>query len=367
MLNEKKVILMAVSSSGGHIYPALAMAENLMASFSPEERAFVEIHFVYPPTVLAKDILSSSSYRCHPLSLGGIATGQKFLRKMKTLLQLPFAFFKALLLVLKIKPDLILGTGGSVTVPVLMAGFLLRKKQALWEGNTKLGLANQFLSFFTKPVFTAFPFVEALGSKKQIWSSYPLRANLKREKAQESQNFPKDKFKVLILGGSQGSLFFNQIVSQAVQEEDWRKDVFIYHQTGARSFNDVSEKYKELKHISAFAFSKNIKAYYKNCDLIFARAGAGSIWEGAYFTKSLVLIPLTHSAGGHQLQNAFYLFKKDCVDLILEKDWNVQSFKKKLLDLKSQTSKRKLLGNHLHKIQQKEDKILKWMKASLID
>ena len=376
MLKKKKVILMSVSSSGGHIYPALALAEKLSHHLD------LEIHFVYPPTSLTKKILSDSPYPCHPLSLGGMAKGQRGIQKIKTLFQLPFAFFKALFLIQKIKADLILGTGGSVTVPVLTAGFLLRKKRAIWEGNTQLGLANKFLSLFTQPVFTAFPHVEALNTKKQVWSAYPLRSSFKQTQdsprdsnslsdTKSMQNhskggaFPKGKFKVFILGGSQGSVFFNQVVSEALEQKDWRKDLWIYHQTGESSFDELSKKYESLNNVSVFPFTHKIKDYYKYCDLIVARAGAGSIWESAYFSKSLVLIPLTYSAGGHQLKNASRLFKSASVDLILEKDFNSLSFKEKVLELKQNPNKRKQLGYNLNQQQNKEDKILEWIKYNI--
>lgn len=397
---------MAVSSSGGHIYPALALAERLSAGLRGKDRDGLEIHFVYPPAPLAEKILSSSPYPKHPLALGGMAGGQNFFQKFKTLLQLAPAFLKAVFLIQKIKPDLILGLGGSLSAPVLTAGFFLGKKRAIWEGNTQLGLANQFLSVFTKTVFTAFPKVSGLNPKKQIWSSYPLRKgfNLNASQAENLSSrtdaglnssphsslkpsdslpeqsrpvaidFPKEKFKVLILGGSQGSVFFNQVVSSAIsgplaggniERGDWREDLFIYHQTGERSFEWVSKKYQSLKNISVFPFTGNIKAYYQNCDLIFSRAGAGSIWESAYFSKSLVLIPLTHSAGGHQLKNGLSLYETSCVDLILEKDFNPQSFKDKILELKNNPEKRKALGVSLNQMQKKEDKILEWIWRAL--
>ena len=368
MLQKKTVVLMAVSSSGGHIYPALALAEKLTASLKEKERDFLEIHFVYPPTPLAKEILSSCPYPCHSLSVGGMARGQKTLRKFKTLLQLPVVFLKSLFLIHKIKADLILGTGGSVSVPVLTAGFLLRKKRAIWEGNTQLGLANKFLSFFTKPVFTAFPNVLGLNPKKQVWSAYPLRVSLSQKnqlKENSKEIFPKDKFKVLVLGGSQGSVFFNQVLSQAMEQEEWRQGVFIYHQTGTLSFKKIKERYQSLKNISVFPFTKNIRTYYEECDVIFSRAGAGSLLESAYFSKSLVLVPLTHSAGGHQLKNALSLFKRSCLDLILEKDFNPHSFKEKVLELKNNPEKRKTMGESLNKIQKKEDKILEWLQQSV--
>ncbi|MBC6415873.1 MAG: UDP-N-acetylglucosamine--N-acetylmuramyl-(pentapeptide) pyrophosphoryl-undecaprenol N-acetylglucosamine transferase [Bdellovibrionales bacterium] len=363
---KKKVVLMAVSSSGGHIYPALALAEKLSDLYQEKKQLnSLKIHIVHPNSFLSRKILQSTPYTCHTLSLGGMAKGQSLLRRLKTLSQLPTSFLKAFTLIQKIKPDVILGTGGSVTVPFLLIGFLLRKKRAIWEGNLKMGLANRISSFFTNHVFTAFPFVENLNPKKQIWSAYPLRKKVQKETPVKKDFFPENKFKVLVLGGSQGSMFLNQVVSEALIQKDWRKDIIIYHQTGYKYFKPICEKYKSLKNVFPFSFSSEIRNYYKGCDLIFSRAGAGSILEVAFFGKSLVLIPITHSAGGHQLKNALNLFSKSCVDMILEKDFNAESFKKKILELKEDEKDRENLGRKLSQIPNKEDKILNWILRDL--
>ena len=359
-MNNKKTVLMAVGSSGGHIFPAFAIAEQLEERFSKQlsKDSSLEIHFVHSGSKLGSELLSSSSYPLHSISIGGLAVGQSFVRKIKTLLQLPIAFFKSALLIKKIKPAVILGTGGSLTFPVLMAGFFMRKKIAIWEGNTSLGLANKVLVTFVSQVFTVFPQVKGLSRKKQIWSAYPLRKQIQQiqnrgnlklglessnknnfnpepipessnkdnfnlELSPESSNKNNlnttNKFKVLVLGGSQGSVFLNQSVSQALEELDWRKDIFIYHQTGDKSFKEFSQKYKSVEGAFAFAFSKDIQSYYQDCDLIFSRAGSGSVAEMAYCEKAVVLIPLTYSAGGHQLQNANWLLSQNCIQMIQEK------------------------------------------------
>ena len=308
------------------------------------------------------------------------------------------AFLKAGLLIRKIKPDLIFGTGGSVTFPVLTAGFLMRKKTAIWEGNSSLGLANKVLALFVSHVFTVFPKVKGLSYKKQICSAYPLRKQVQQAQKQKDRDpsdrpagsFPfsagdsrfqrkdrqgentkpsgapqKNQFKVLVLGGSQGSVFLNQTVSQALESVDWRKDIFIYHQTGEKSFNELSQKYKSIAGVSAFAFSKDIQTYYQECDLIFSRAGSGSLAEIALFGKAVVLIPLTYSAGGHQLKNAGWLFSKNCVQMIQEKDFTALSFKNKILELKQSSFQRKQMAQNLKKAYQREDKISPWLLKQL--
>ena len=370
----KKTVLMAVGSSGGHVFPALAISESLEEIFFKQlpKDSVLKIHFVHSGSQLGTEMLSSCSYPVHTISIGGLAMGQGFFKKIKTLFQLPIAFFKSIFLIRKIKADLIFGTGGSVTFPILMAGFIMRKKIAIWEGNTSLGLANKVLSYFVGQVFTVFPKVKRLSKKKQIWSAYPLRkqiqlANLKQnadllkqDEALLKQNEKKtqtDKFKVLILGGSQGSVFLNQAVSQALEEIDWRKDIFIYHQTGAKSFESLSKKYKFLDGVFAFAFSKEIQKYYQECDLIFSRAGSGSLAEISYFKKVVVLVPLTYSAGGHQLQNAKWLANKNCTELIEEKEFNPKTFKNKILELKKNKIKRQNMAQNLKQAYQTEDKI----------
>ncbi|MCY4321276.1 MAG: UDP-N-acetylglucosamine--N-acetylmuramyl-(pentapeptide) pyrophosphoryl-undecaprenol N-acetylglucosamine transferase [Bdellovibrionaceae bacterium] len=245
-MNKKKIILIAMGDSGGHIYPAFAIAERLEDRFIKQnsKNSLLEIHFVHTGSNLSSKLLSSSSYFVHKISIGGLAVGQSFLIKIKTLLQLPMAFFKAIFLIRKIKPAVIFGTGGSVTFPVLIAGFFMRKKIAIWEANTCLGLANKMLAPFVSKIFTVFPKVKSLSPKKQIGSSYPLRKQIKQ--ANNSKLFSKDKFKILVLGGSQGSLFLNKAVHQALQDTKWREEIFIYHQTGDKSFDELDKKYKSL-------------------------------------------------------------------------------------------------------------------------
>lgn len=414
-MNQEKTILMAVGSSGGHIYPAVAVAEKLEDALLTEEKIqaselstnSLNIHFVHSGSPLGEKIFSSLKYPVHQISIGGLAKGQSISQKIKTLFSIPRAFIQSFLLIKKLKAQVILGTGGAVTGPVLMTGFFMGCKTALWEGNAVMGLANKWLAPFVSCVFTVFPKLAGLSKKKQIVCSYPLREKIhsyneklldessltgKQSAKQkgEDKDDPLDKewenksrqndhlnekpetqigsraktiFKVLILGGSQGSFFLNHIVSQAVEEENWRKDVFIYHQTGETSYDLMKEKYKSLDGIKAFAFSLNIEEYYKQCDLIFSRAGSGAIWEIASFGKPLVLIPLTYSAGGHQLENALELSSQNCIEMIKEKDFNVTAFKEKLVQLKRDEQKRKQLAMSLKTAYQGDgaQKIADWI------
>lgn len=367
-MENKKSILLAVGSSGGHIYPALAIAEKIQEKVSSKKDS-PEIHFVCSRSSVGKKWLSSIPYPVHEISIGGLAKGQSFFKKIKTLFQLPKAFVQSVLLIKKQKAQVIFGTGGAVTGPLLMAGFFMFRKTGIWEGNAVMGLANRWLTPFVSVVFTVFPQVKGLSSRKQIPGSYPLRKKILAEKTnllKKEEGSQEGKFKVLILGGSQGSVLINQVVCSALQEEAWRKGIFIYHQTGDKSIDLVREKYQSLKDVEAFDFSLNIEEYYKKSDLIFSRAGSGAIWETACYEKPLVLIPLTYSAGGHQLQNALKLSSENCVEMIKESDFNEESFKKKVLQLKDNKERRRELAQSLKKNHSYDgaEKIAHWILSS---
>ena len=375
---------MAVGSSGGHIYPAVAVAEKLEV-FAKKQNKSLSIHFVHSGSSLGKSIFSSLKYPVHEIPIGGLARGQSISQKIKTLFSIPKAFIQSFLLIKRLKARVIFGTGGAVTGPVLMAGFFVRRKTALWEGNAVMGLANKWLCPFVTGVFTVFSEFKNIPKKKHTVCAYPLREKIQSQKKQvgdrpirsekfssyrrektdklKPDRYNSDLFKVLILGGSQGSVLLNRVVSQSVEEKDWRKDIFIYHQTGEKSFDSIKEKYQSVSGVSAFSFSFNIEEYYKKCDLIVSRAGSGAIGEVASHGKALVLVPLTYSAGGHQLKNALKLSSESCVEWIKEQDFNVKNFKEMILRLKQDEEKRKKIAEALQKAYKGEgsQKIADWL------
>ena len=339
---KSKKILIAVGSSGGHILPAVAVGEALQ-QLSPESLVF----FVHSGSPVGRKIFFSLSCTAYEIPLGGLAQGQSLKTRLKTLLQFPLAFVKACLLIKKQNMKVVFGTGGAITGVVLLAARLMGRPTALWEGNAVCGLANRLSLPFVLAVFTVFEKVPFVSKKKQILSGYPLRKSFGEPTVQEE---PTKDFQVLILGGSQGSMALNRAVSLALQEDEkWREGISFFHQTGERDFLKKQEEYHGLKDIECFKFHPNIKKYYEKSHVIFSRAGSGVIAEVSALGRPLVLIPLSHSASGHQMKNALKLYEKGRVELILEKDFTPDKFKAMVLKLKNNSEKRERLCREIRK------------------
>ena len=167
---KPKRILMAASSSGGHILPAVAVAEAVK-ELSSESK----VYFVYSGTLTGKNIFSSLPYSVYEIPLGGLAQGQSLKAKLKTLFQLPLAFVRTLTLIKKLKIEVVFGTGGAITGPVLLTARLMGRPTALWEGNAVYGLANRLLLPFVSAAFTVFEELALAHKKKTNSQRVPFK------------------------------------------------------------------------------------------------------------------------------------------------------------------------------------------------
>ena len=363
---REQTVAIAAGGTGGHIFPALAVAESLLA-LSPG----LKIHLIHSGKCHgAEDLVKAGApWTVHSLPTGALGSGSSAFVRFMTLVRLPLVIIRAALLLRRLRPRAVLGCGGAVSGPVLTAAFLLKIRQrALWEGNSSLGLTNRLLLPFTQKVIAFFPDLPLprRAEKKRAFCGYPLRKSFaaflkQREESADSQSaasggaaasLPKRKFSVLILGGSQGSSLLNRAVSEAVsnKDDDWRRDVFVFHQTGKRDFSYIKERYKKMENAEAFAFSSSIEEYYEKSDLIFSRAGAGVTAEIAALGKALVFVPIEKAAGGHQLKNALSLQKAAAALYIPEKEWSSERFRKEVLRLKNDEALRSRLAQNIRKL-----------------
>ncbi len=301
-------ICYVAGKSGGHIIPALTQAQKVLEQSPQYKIAFfstsssLDISLIQPERWISLYI---------PLTLENIPYG-RWHAYPKFLVQLVFAVAQSTYVLLQLKPQKIVSMGGYISLPVCLAARILRIPIELYELNVIPGAANKFLSRHAQTVYTCFKQTPSyLPSVHCQLVDYPLRFKhehvLSREQAFHMLKLSSNKKILLILGGSQGSHFINELVKNFVV---WctthnHEIPHIIHQTGERDVEHLKEFYS-THHQAAqvFAYSSDMSVYYSAADLTIARAGAGTLFELAFFKKLAFIIPLEVATTAHQLDNA---------------------------------------------------------------
>lgn len=312
----QKKILMAAGGTGGHIFPALRIAESIQA-VDPS----VQVEFVHGESALEKDIYSTYSFTCHIFSIGRLRSNISLRERIVTLLSLPVALWKAIRLILKVRPMLVCGAGGAVSGVLVIAAKLLKKKTVIWEPNTIPGLTNKWLSYVVdEAIIVCHGAKSYMRAKKITQLGLPVRAEINAVSVRIKPF--TSPLKVLIIGGSQGSTLLNQVVSEMITSYSQAAMSFV-HQTGQKDFSILKDRYHGLQSVQVFPFLKEVHQFYDWADVVIGRAGMGMIAELSSARKAAVLIPLASSAGGHQWQNARFLERHSAALLIPQPELTV--------------------------------------------
>ena len=338
-MGKTKKILICASGTGGHILPALAIAKQIKHIDKT-----VRVEFVCGSSALEKNLYSQYDFTTHFLSVGRLRKNVRPSERIKTFISLPIVLLKAFRILIKTKPLLVVGMGGAVSGPVLLAGALLRKRTVIFEFNAVLGLANRFLSRIVDEAIVFFPEAkEKLKTKKQTVFPFPVRPEISQIPLKGQISSP---LRVLVLGGSQGASTINKVVSDFIVFDDEARRFSFTHQTGAKEFTGFKKKYSvyDCKNVRVFAFLHNIHEVYQWADVVISRAGIGVIAEISCAGRAGVLVPLPSSADQHQLKNAKIFDEKSAGLLIEEPDFTKKRLKSLLQDLINNPQKIKQLS-----------------------
>ena len=316
-------ILLACDRSGGHIFPALSLAE-----FYSRDR----VHF-FAPSIYFKPLLKKKSFIVYgrPLNLRNI------------LLEGFFRFFEALFILLKSKPEKIIGFGGRDTFFLILLGKLLFIDTYLYEPNFTFGKANRILSLIVERVYCGFnPDIKFKKAKKV---GIPIRENLQkinREEACRKIGLKATSPVILCFGGSQGSKFINDVFRKFVDVSD--KDFQIIHITGTKDYCDFLRFYDKIdKKVRLYEFCYDMQFAYSCADLVISRCGALSLAEISFYGIAAVFIPYP-GAGRHQYANARYAQLRGACELIQQDNFSFNNFKDTLESILSYSPRRKALG-----------------------
>jgi UDP-N-acetylglucosamine--N-acetylmuramyl-(pentapeptide) pyrophosphoryl-undecaprenol N-acetylglucosamine transferase len=332
----KKVVMIAGGGTGGHIYPALAIAQALI-KLEPG----LQVHFVGTAEGLESKILPREKFPLHLIAGGKLNFPGNYFLKLKTLLKLPLGFFQSIQLLQQYKSSYVIGVGGYASGPFVLAAALMGFKTALWEANVLPGMANRWLSRFVKKYFLVFEETKnAIRSNADVQVlGMPVRAEIENSLVADPSR-KEGPFQLLHYGGSQGSRVIGRTLATALLAGgDWMQNLKVVHQTGSIDFTDFKQRYSGLKDIVELReFIFNMPDYYKKTDLVVCRGGASTLNELAAFGLPAVVIPLP-AADGHQEKNAQMMADKGAVRMILQKDLTAEKLAEEIGDLRRNPEK----------------------------
>ncbi|MDP2021052.1 MAG: undecaprenyldiphospho-muramoylpentapeptide beta-N-acetylglucosaminyltransferase [Hydrogenophaga sp.] len=296
-MNKTPCALIMAGGTGGHIFPGLAVAEAL------RERGW-RVHWLGAPGSMESRLVPPRGFPLELVDFGGVRG-----KGVKTLFLLPLrllrAFWQALQVVRRVKPDVLVGLGGYITFPGGMMGTLLGKPLVLHEQNSVAGMANKVLTGIADRVFTAFPNV----FKKAEWVGNPLRAEFLR------QPVPAERFagrsgplRLLVVGGSLGAKALNDTVPQALALIPSAQRPQVIHQSGEKQIEALRANYTAAGVLAELTpFIDDTAQAFADADLIVCRAGASTVTEIAAVGAAALFVPFPHAVDDHQTTNARFL------------------------------------------------------------
>lgn len=296
-------LLLTGGGTGGHLFPAVATAQEFERQFPGTEVLFVGTNRKVDTGTLQNYGYAYRTIDCHGVK------GKNIVQLIKALVTLPRAYMQALKVIREFKPDIILGVGGYVTGPVVSAGKSLGIPAVIHEQNSVPGLANRKLGKIVDIICLSLP---GSGSQfdenKVVYTGNPVRADI-RKLAQKPVKILGETRTVLVLGGSQGAQAINEMMPEAAGmfTDAQKGKIQIIHQTGDNKTAGVAEGYNAAK-VEAVVepFFRNMAAVYEQADLIVSRAGATTLAEISVLGKPAILIPFPYAADNHQEKNGAY-------------------------------------------------------------
>lgn len=340
----KKNILIMAGGTGGHIFPALAIAEHLV------KKGF-HIEWLGTQRGLEASLVPEHNYAINYIDIAGLRG-----KGLKSLLVLPFKLLRSMWQTIRIyrqiKPDVVLGLGGFVTGPGGVVAWLMAKPIILHEQNAIAGLTNKLLFHLAKKVFVAFPKAFKEHNKLALVGN-PVREEIVKIGEPNSRLLKKwhdsliAQLNILVIGGSLGAVALNDKVPQALEliikdkslENSDFGQINIRHQCGKKHFDTTKKNYTELVKnkekiiVELSPFISNMAEQYQWADIIICRSGALTISEISAVGLASILVPYPYAVDDHQTANAAYLVDEKAAFLIQQNDLSSKALADLLMTL----------------------------------
>jgi len=327
-------MMVAGGGTGGHLFPGMALAEELLARTEGNE-----VCFVGTERGLESRLIPKKGWRLEKISSAPLR-GTGFFGIIRALLAVPRAILESIRIIRKIKPDIVIGVGGYASGPVVIAAWLLRVHRVICEQNTIPGTTNRILGHFAEAVFISFEESRKYFPKKRtLHLGNPIRKGLMDNYLRSK--VPSGGFTVLVFGGSQGAHVLNTAMADAIISMAGRRDeITLIHQTGAADRKSIKARYSVIGFkAEVLEFIDDMASAYKRADLIVCRAGATTVAELGVCRKPSILVPYPFATDNHQLKNAQAIARAGAAVIIRQADLTGKLLAETILGLKDDRNK----------------------------
>jgi len=326
--------MVTTGGTGGHIFPALAVAAELRALHPGVEVLFVGGEG--PEGQLAR----KAELEFHGLPVRGVL-GKGF-SAIPAVLRMGMSLFTAIGLVKSFKPQVVAGFGGYAGFCPVLAAWMLRVPTVVHEQNSVPGVTNRILGRVVDKVMVTYPDLSrSFPAPKVILTGNPVRTEIAESvRTGPSRVVPS---RVLVLGGSQGARAVNRVVVAAWPHLAAQK-IELWHQTGSRDYESVLHQYRGEQGVRVEPFISNMAEAYGWADLVIGRAGASTLAELSCVGLPSLLVPFPFATHDHQTINATFLEKAGAAVVVKEKDLNAQVLADTVLGLMKDSGRLKAMG-----------------------
>ncbi len=324
-MTANRTLMVMAGGTGGHVYPALAVADALRA------RGW-EVFWLGTRAGLEARVVPAAGIEMVWVSIGGVR-GKGLLNKLLLPMMLLVAFWQSLAAILKHRPDVVLGMGGYTAFPGGMMASLFNRPLVIHEQNSVGGLTNRVLACLADQVLTAFPQAFRGEKDKPIpcrrvaseWVGNPVRDDIATLVNQEQADIlaatPSDPLRLLVVGGSLGAAALNTLVPQALALLPASQRPRVVHQSGRQHLDTLRANYAAAGVEAELCdYIENMAAAYQACDFAICRAGAMTVAELACAGVPAVLVPFPFAVDDHQTGNAEFLSAAGAAWLIQQQD-----------------------------------------------
>lgn len=330
MVARQTTVLLMAAGTGGHVFPALAIARRL-------SQLGARVEWLGTPLGMENELLAGTGFTVHQISVNGLK-GSGFKRKMTAPYMLIKALWQSIGIIRSVRPDCVLGMGGFVSGPGGLAAKLLGKPLFIHEQNAVAGATNRILARWANRVFEAFPQTFP-ASDRVVYTGNPLRDEIVQLHNRQRITQP-GALRVLVLGGSRGATAINAVIPAMLALWPQSSRPQVLHQTGRQALAATRALYASAglplnDACRVEPFIADMAAAYTWADVVVCRSGASTVSELAAAGLPAVLVPYPHHADQQQLHNANWLVDAGAGVLLVQKQMTAAQLLQVLQDLDS--------------------------------